>query len=95
MTMERIEGTVELREVRAGSKSDGVYAWLRRPGEETAYCLYREGEYPADDPDLVPLAGRTVCVEGTVQEGGWLMVDKIEDCNTENETKDDETMPEM
>jgi hypothetical protein len=90
-----MEGTVELREVRVGSKSDGVYAWLRRPGEEADLCLYRPGEYPADDPGLVPLAGRTVCVEGEVQPGGWLMVDKIDDGNTENERKYDETMPEM
>ena len=79
--MERKEGKIEIRRLNAGSKSDGDYAYLLCAESGDKFRLYREGVYPANDSTLVQLAGHTVAVEGTVQSGEWIMVDKIIELN--------------
>ncbi len=83
--MDRKEGTIRIRTLAAGSKSDGNYAYLTCGDPVAEYHLYRRETYPVDDPYLMQFDGCEVAVEGTVQEGGWIEVDNItplNDCRT-------------
>lgn len=60
-----MEGTLELRFLYEGSKSEGTYPFLLAEGEE--YKLGRQDVLSANDDFFLPFNGKRVRVEGEVR----------------------------
>ena len=73
--METIEctGTLQIRTINAGSKSEGRYAILLMD-EGREYTLYRAGFLPMDDPYFDPYDGAKVTLTGEEESNHYFRV---------------------
>lgn len=72
-----IKGTIIMRYMHAGSKSEGWKAFLM--AEDLAvYQLFRKDVYPIDDDYFYPFDRKDVIVTGTVVDTTFVDVDRIE-----------------
>lgn len=74
--MRTFEGTVRLKKMNIGSKSEGIYAYLFC-GDQNIYILCRQGVYPLDDSFFDEYDNQKVVVSGELADGEWLTVETI------------------
>lgn len=74
--METVSGTVEVRRMNVGSKSEGDYAWLVAD-DRRELRLYRADVFPAGDAFLRSLAGTRVFADGETETGGYFRVEAV------------------
>jgi len=93
-----IRGTVVMRYMHEGSKSEGWKALLMAE-DLTVYQLYQPDVFPINNDFFYPFDRKDVVVTGTIVDGTFLSVDHIELINTDesinNEQNDEEDLPSM
>ena len=75
--METIKGKITVDVIDDGSKSQGNVAYINRDGSQERYVIYRAGMLPQNDAFLCSLAGRTVVLNGNIEEKGHFCIESI------------------
>lgn len=87
--MDKYEGKIQLKQIKAGSKSDGTEVYLICNKDQSVYKLYRPDMLPINDPLLIGFEDENVIVHGEVQQDEWLKVEEIEKVSLDNESEND------
>lgn len=74
--METVAGTVEVRRLHVGSKSEGDYACVKCD-DGRDFKIYRAGVFPAGDAFLRSFASRRVSLDGEAETGGYFLVSAL------------------
>lgn len=72
--MEKFCGIIQIKELKAHSKSDGRYVYLYDDEGEKIYRLSRKDVYPIDDAFFFDFENQRVCIIGQLLEDEWLQV---------------------
>lgn len=69
-------GKLSIEPIGAGSKSEGLRAYLEDSGKK--YILYKKGEYEGNVSYFEPFKGKNVSVSGELQKDKYIMVKDIQ-----------------
>lgn len=94
--MQTFRGTVRVRQVNPGSKSEGRAAWLETVigSKPKSLRLYRSDMPEVGDPLFADLDGRGVTVKGKKEASDYLRVDSltVDGIPEENISNNEETV---
>lgn len=74
--METISGTVDVRRMNVGSRSEGDYVWIAAD-DARELMLYRADVYPAGDSFLRSLVGMRIFADGEEDANGYFRVEAV------------------